>query len=56
MLIGYLVSGIVGGLAVAAIAMTFGNPGMLVVMIYSVAGLAAMVGFGVVALRPSSRG
>lgn len=49
MVIGYLVSGIGGGLAAAAIAVTFADPGLLVAVVYVTSGFLAMAGFGLYA-------
>lgn len=55
MVIGYLVSGIGGGLLAAASAVTFADPGLMVVGIYTLSGFVAMLGFGLVAQPHSAR-
>ena len=55
MVMGYLLSGIGGGLVAAGSALALGHPVLMVVMLYSVFGILAMAGFGLVADRRTAR-
>lgn len=56
MLIGYLVSGLLGGLFAATSCLALGHPAVLVILAYSLFGVLGMVGFGLVAEGHASQG
>jgi len=49
MLMGYLLSGVTGGLVAAGGGMALGHPALMVLLLYSGFGILAMIGFGLIA-------
>ena len=56
MLMGYLLSGIAGGVVAAAGSLALGHPALMALLLYSLCGILAMMGFGLVAEAKSPRG
>lgn len=49
MVMGYLLSGIAGGLLAAGGGLLLGHPALIVLLLYSLCGIVAMIGFGLFA-------
>lgn len=49
MMMGYLLSGVAGGLVAAGGGLLLGHPALMVLLLYSVFGILAMICFGLIA-------
>jgi hypothetical protein len=54
-MLGYVLTGVAGGLAAAAGSLVMGYTVMVVILLYSLFGILAMIGFGVLVMRGPSR-